>query len=252
MWHNYSFDRHVLGNAGISVAGFAGDTMHMARLYDSSRGRVRGKGYSLESLSKDPDINPALRPPTPAITGVTGVKRAGGTVAAAMAASSAAAATDAGRFAHPLQNVDEDTVWPPQTSKKTAPRASSLSSPPVDVLQTSPTTRGRWITYAAQDAVATLALRDALRDRLLAVPLVPDPAVAGATPLGAPGTTLWHLYEAVWRPFGELLTDMEANGRRGRQTAPRRGPNSRGSRPRSRQKPRSGRGPTPASLAQPP
>lgn len=53
-WHNYSFDRHVLGNvrAGgrpIQAAGFHADTMHMARLWDASR---KGKGYSLEALSK--------------------------------------------------------------------------------------------------------------------------------------------------------------------------------------------------------
>ena len=52
-WHNYSFDRHVLGNvrAGgrpILAAGFHADTMHMARLWDASR---KGKGYSLEALS---------------------------------------------------------------------------------------------------------------------------------------------------------------------------------------------------------
>lgn len=48
VWHNYSFDRHVLRNHGIDCQGFAGDTMHMARLWDSSR---QGKGYSLESLT---------------------------------------------------------------------------------------------------------------------------------------------------------------------------------------------------------
>lgn len=47
-WHNYSFDRHVLGNHGINCQGFRADTMHMARLWDSSR---QGKGYSLESLT---------------------------------------------------------------------------------------------------------------------------------------------------------------------------------------------------------
>ena len=52
-WHNYSFDRHVLGNvrAGgqpIRAGGFHADTMHMARLWDASR---KGKGYSLEALS---------------------------------------------------------------------------------------------------------------------------------------------------------------------------------------------------------
>ena len=62
-WHNYSFDRHVLGNvrAGgqpIRAAGFHADTMHMARLWDASR---KGKGYSLEALS-----GCALPPPSAA------------------------------------------------------------------------------------------------------------------------------------------------------------------------------------------
>ncbi len=47
-WHNYSFDRHVLANHGIHTQGFHGDTMHMARLFDTSR-----KRYSLEELVKD-------------------------------------------------------------------------------------------------------------------------------------------------------------------------------------------------------
>ena len=48
VWHNYSFDRHVLRNHGIDCQGFRADTMHLARLWDSSR---QGKGYSLESLT---------------------------------------------------------------------------------------------------------------------------------------------------------------------------------------------------------
>lgn len=48
VWHNYSFDRHVLNNHGINVSGFGGDTMHMARLVDTSR-----KKYSLEELCND-------------------------------------------------------------------------------------------------------------------------------------------------------------------------------------------------------
>ena len=53
VWHNYGFDRHVLGNMGIDACGFAGDTMHMARLWDSSR---KGKGYSLEALTTDDKV----------------------------------------------------------------------------------------------------------------------------------------------------------------------------------------------------
>jgi len=37
VWHNYSFDSHVIENHGIKVAGFHADTMHLARLWDSSR-----------------------------------------------------------------------------------------------------------------------------------------------------------------------------------------------------------------------
>jgi DNA polymerase I len=48
VWHNYSFDKHLLNNHGIDVAGFGGDTMHMARLVDTSRQR-----YSLEELCND-------------------------------------------------------------------------------------------------------------------------------------------------------------------------------------------------------
>ena len=51
VWHNYSFDRHVMMNMGIDCQGFFGDTMHMARLLDTSRVGT-GKGYSLESLSQ--------------------------------------------------------------------------------------------------------------------------------------------------------------------------------------------------------
>lgn len=57
VWHNYSFDRHVLGNHGINCQGFRADTMHMARLWDSSR---QGKGYSLESLTRSADQTHSL------------------------------------------------------------------------------------------------------------------------------------------------------------------------------------------------
>lgn len=38
VWHNYSFDRHILHNIGINCQGFYGDTMHMARLWDTGLG----------------------------------------------------------------------------------------------------------------------------------------------------------------------------------------------------------------------
>lgn len=48
VWHNYGFDRHILKNHNINVQGFGGDTMHMARLANPSRGPGE---YSLSSCS---------------------------------------------------------------------------------------------------------------------------------------------------------------------------------------------------------
>lgn len=59
VWHNYGFDRHVLENAGLRLGGFAGDTMHMARLLDAGR---KGKGYSLEALTSDRDVMMNTKP----------------------------------------------------------------------------------------------------------------------------------------------------------------------------------------------
>jgi len=55
VWHNFGFDRHVMFNEGIDALGFGGDTMHMARLADSSRDKAAGggAGYSLEALTHD-------------------------------------------------------------------------------------------------------------------------------------------------------------------------------------------------------
>ena len=46
VFHHYSFDFHVLANHRMNVRGFAGDTMHMCRLWDTSK-----LSYSLETLS---------------------------------------------------------------------------------------------------------------------------------------------------------------------------------------------------------
>ena len=60
IWHNYGFDRHVLWNEGIDVQGLGADTLHMARLYDTSRLTTAG-GYSLEALT-DTLLNRRKRP----------------------------------------------------------------------------------------------------------------------------------------------------------------------------------------------
>jgi len=48
VFHNYSFDRAMFHNAGITIGGFAGDTMHMGRLEHSDRAH-----YSLSALGSE-------------------------------------------------------------------------------------------------------------------------------------------------------------------------------------------------------
>eukprot|EP00977_Amphora_coffeiformis_P011483 scaffold2767_cov177-Amphora_coffeaeformis.AAC.57 len=76
VWHNYGFDRHVMWNEGIDVRGFGGDTMHMARLQDTSRSKLgKGNGYSLEALTED--LCKIRKKPMKEIFGVKRLKKDG-------------------------------------------------------------------------------------------------------------------------------------------------------------------------------
>jgi DNA polymerase I len=158
VWHNYSFDRHMLGNHGIDVRGLGGDTMHMARLWDASRISAGGSGtYSLASLTAD-------------LLGNAGRKR-----------------SMVERFSvHPL--------------KKDGTPAVLAVLPPLDGLQRSAETVHDWIDYSVYDAVSTWLLKQRL-DELLA-----------AMPWSGVELTMLDYYNRYWRPFGELLTDMEREG----------------------------------------
>ena len=43
IFHNYSFDRHMLKREGIQIRGLQADTLHMARLWDTSRASWEGR-----------------------------------------------------------------------------------------------------------------------------------------------------------------------------------------------------------------
>ncbi|KAK9839857.1 hypothetical protein WJX81_006741 [Elliptochloris bilobata] len=174
VWHNYSFDRHVLANMGVAVGGFAGDTMHMARLWDSSR---KGKGYSLETLSSDKDLMK-------------------GTVVGS----------------DPRAKVSMKKIFGRPNTKKDGTPGKLVVLPAVEELQTGADTRGAWIDYSAHDARATAELRQALATRLAASPCTMDKDVRDATGHGGEVYTMLDLYNDYWRPFGALLTDMEKAG----------------------------------------
>ena len=173
VWHNYGFDRHVLENEVVDgrplkLAGFAGDTLHMARLLDTSRASFR-----LDDLTADPALMP---PGFPSKTNMRGI------------------------FERPRL-------------KKDGTPGKAKWMPGVDALQEDPLTRGRWIEYSALDAEATWALRHGLQGHLLDQPALGDvdPALLTCPPLSEL-VTMWDVYDKLWRPFGELLTDMESAG----------------------------------------
>lgn len=175
VWHNYSFDRHVLERMGICMKGFDGDTMHMARLWDSSR---TGKGgYSLEALSSDKFLMGADSETE--IRGKVSMKKLFG-----------------------RRNI-----------KKDGTEGKLTVLPPVHELQSEDDTKWRWINYSAYDAKSTWDLYTALSKQLAEEPAKLDECVAASYQRsGIEIHTLWDLYRQVWRPFGELLTDMENAG----------------------------------------
>ncbi|KAI4388180.1 hypothetical protein MLD38_000533 [Melastoma candidum] len=131
VWHNYSFDHHIIKNYGIKLSGFHADTMHMARLWDSSR-RTEG-GYSLEALSGDPKVVGEH------ISGPTGTELIG--------------------------KISMKTIFGKKKVKKDGTEGKLVTIAPVESLQREE--RVLWICYSSLDAVSTLRLYESLRSKLL-------------------------------------------------------------------------------------
>lgn len=110
--------------------GFHADTMHMARLWDSSR-RADG-GYSLEALTSDKDV----------MSDVTSCQE-----------------NDL------FGKVSMKTIFGRRKVKKDGSEGKLITIPPVEELQREE--RRSWICYSALDAISTLKLYETLRKKLL-------------------------------------------------------------------------------------
>jgi DNA polymerase-1 len=175
VWHNYGFDRHVMYNEGIDCRGFAGDTMHMARLADSSRDKATGggAGYSLEALTHD--LVGRRKTPMKELFGV----------------------------GHALKDGSESRL-------KVLPAIEALQRGTVHAWH-----RNSFVEYSAFDAEGTWLLHEALAKQLVKMPWVArtgDAAVAAAERGLPPYHTLQEYNDLVMVPFGETLTDMERRG----------------------------------------
>ncbi|RLM60798.1 hypothetical protein C2845_PM14G04030 [Panicum miliaceum] len=127
VWHNYSFDSHVIENHGIKVARFHADTMHLARLWDSSR-RTDG-GYSLEGLTNDRrvmDVAPENLP-------------------------------NAGK-------TSMETIFGKKKVRKDGSEGKVIAVDPVEKLQRED--RELWICYSSLDSMSTLRLYESLKRKL--------------------------------------------------------------------------------------
>ncbi|KAF1891501.1 hypothetical protein Lal_00012390 [Lupinus albus] len=133
VWHNYSFDCHVIENYGFKVSGFHADTMHMARLWDSSRRWV--DGYSLEELTSDNKV----------------MSRA--------------------KLNHEkdlIGKVSMTTIFGQKRVKNDGSEGKVVAIAPVEVLQRFE--RIPWVCYSALDARSTLKLYESLRSHLSDMP----------------------------------------------------------------------------------
>ncbi|XVF03915.1 hypothetical protein REPUB_Repub05bG0034800 [Reevesia pubescens] len=138
VWHNYSFDNHVIENYGLEVSGFHADTMHMARLWDSSR-RTTG-GYSLEALTGDRNVmyRTKWRKEEKELIGKTSMK----------------------------------TIFGKKKLKKDGSEGKMVTIAPVEELQREE--HKLWICYSALDAISTLRLYESLKNKLSSMSWVFD------------------------------------------------------------------------------
>lgn len=198
IWHNYGFDRHVVNNHKIACGGFAGDTMHMARLYDSSRSRIKGgDGYSLEALSRDLiDGKMAKLPMKKLFKDFFQSQRAPKPSNREKKAALTAEESDSGG------SVGDDEEAAITVSSK-------VSAGTIMQLQTNEKTRSDFICYSAYDAKSTWQVFQELQRRLQTTPW--EPQVRDSKEQHE-FENMWQFYQTFLVPFGELLTDMEAEG----------------------------------------
>jgi len=140
VWHNYGFDRHVVNNEDIDVKGFGGDTMHMARLWDTSRDRMSGGvkggeggyGYGLDDLSRD--------------------------------------LIEDERFT----KVKMKELFGVPRLKRDGSEGKVKDLPAIETIQTNPESRDLWIQYSARDAMATWWICEEITAKLRSMPWVID------------------------------------------------------------------------------
>ncbi|KAF6136840.1 hypothetical protein GIB67_030125 [Kingdonia uniflora] len=188
VWHNYSFDSHVIENYGINMSGFHADTMHMARLWDSSR-QMDG-GYGLEALTGNQNV----------MNGVGAKEDKKSKMDGKISMNEAKANKDIGEM---IGKISMKTIFGKKKLKKDGTDGKLTTIADVEELQTGDGYRMLWICYSALDSISTLRLFESLKEKLIAMDWVLDEVKRG---------NMFDFYINYWQPFGELLVKMETEG----------------------------------------
>jgi DNA polymerase-1 len=195
VWHNYSFDRHIFYNHGINVLGFGGDTLHMARLYDTSRMPNEFSLSKLTEIYHDDLLRVRdyylkhFRKETP----------------------------EKEKFYEDYENyndkaikkIDMKTLFSSRKILRNGEIGKSFVMPDLEELHTNPKYINEWIKYSVIDAEATYYLRDAFQLRLQSLS---TKTLSHKSPVSNVLKNNFDIYMKYWRPFGELMTDMERVG----------------------------------------
>lgn len=148
VWHNYSFDRHVLYNEGVDVRGFGGDTMHMARLWDASR----LSGYSLAALTEELTDQAKVRvhrtrPPSHIHRDLTSLFSSLPT-------------------GNPCAQISMKALFGKPKLLKSGKEGKQIELPDIADVQENPALRDNWVRYSCYDAKGTWLLHEVLLAKL--------------------------------------------------------------------------------------
>jgi DNA polymerase-1 len=178
--------------------GFGGDTLHMARMYDTSK---LPNEFSLNKLSEIYHEE-LLKMRNYYISHFKKVKHNDSEWEEKMKTYE--------KFNNgQLRKTDMKQLFQYKKILASGEEGKSWSMPTIEDLHTDSKYLKDWIKYSVIDAEVTYYLRDALQILLQSLS---TKTITHKNPVGSLFKDNYQLYLNYWRPFGELMTDMEREG----------------------------------------
>lgn len=100
-----------------------------------------------------------------------------------------------------IGKISMKTIFGRRKLKKDGSEGKVIVIPPVEELQR--VERKPWVSYSALDSISTLQLYESLKNKLSCMEWQVNGVKEGS---------MFTFYEKYWRPFGELLVNLETQG----------------------------------------